>query len=218
VGHSDGRVSHLLRRLRRHLPSREGRSFTIFVPDTATRSFRDLPVFQTLALRSSPLGRPRHKAGAQLGFLLTHEAGMLEVMLQQLQCARCKAILSKTVEVVPVRKGYRFNPRPAAGESLVPASRCYEMGDIPVIHVALGGHFTESCDLPLFVLNPEDIYPKVVSYTSHKERLDGCCGIAGLSGLNRICQCGAEVGTESSDCYLVQGFFANPKTTRWISG
>jgi hypothetical protein len=33
-------------------------------------------------------------------------------------------------------------------------------------------------------------------------RSQGCCGLDGCHGLNRICQNGHEVGTERSDCWM----------------
>jgi hypothetical protein len=32
-------------------------------------------------------------------------------------------------------------------------------------------------------------------------RLNGCCGLDGCDGPNRLCDCGAEIGTERSDCW-----------------
>ncbi|WP_460777749.1 hypothetical protein [Nocardiopsis nanhaiensis] len=41
-------------------------------------------------------------------------------------------------------------------------------------------------------------------YTADRRRMSGCCGPAGIDGLNLLCAgCGAEVGTESSDCWTV---------------
>jgi hypothetical protein len=37
-------------------------------------------------------------------------------------------------------------------------------------------------------------------YHSERERLSGCCGPSGTGGMNRVCACGQEIGTERSDC------------------
>ena len=36
----------------------------------------------------------------------------------------------------------------------------------------------------------------------NKGRLNGCCGLDGLDGLNKVCIKGHEVGTECSDCWM----------------
>ncbi|MGA1871719.1 MAG: hypothetical protein ACMUJM_24590 [bacterium] len=33
-------------------------------------------------------------------------------------------------------------------------------------------------------------------------RLNGCCGLDGLDGINTICKNGHEIGTERSDCWM----------------
>jgi hypothetical protein len=37
---------------------------------------------------------------------------------------------------------------------------------------------------------------------SDPSRLNGCCGLDGTDGLNKICTNGHEIGTEKSDCWL----------------
>ncbi|MBA9078664.1 hypothetical protein [Rufibacter quisquiliarum] len=36
-------------------------------------------------------------------------------------------------------------------------------------------------------------------------RLQGCCGLDGLNGNNKVCINGHEVGTEKSDCWIAHG-------------
>jgi hypothetical protein len=45
-----------------------------------------------------------------------------------------------------------------------------------------------------FVLNLKD--------TTDKSRLNGCCGLDGLDGINTLCANGHEIGTECSDCWM----------------
>jgi hypothetical protein len=52
-------------------------------------------------------------------------------------------------------------------------------------------------------------------YTQHTERLNGCCGLDGGDGPNRICRCGAHIGTELSDCFTPRMFIPDPATTEW---
>jgi len=40
------------------------------------------------------------------------------------------------------------------------------------------------------------------TYHPDKTRLNGCCGLAGLVGPNRVCINGHEIGTEVSDCWV----------------
>ena len=44
----------------------------------------------------------------------------------------------------------------------------------------------------------------VVNLTNHpdKRRLNGCCGLDGCNGINKMCKNGHEVATEMSDCWL----------------
>ena len=36
---------------------------------------------------------------------------------------------------------------------------------------------------------------------SDSRRLNGCCGLDGMDGINKICVNGHEIGTEKSDCW-----------------
>jgi hypothetical protein len=53
-----------------------------------------------------------------------------------------------------------------------------------------------------------------VGYAARR-RIAGCCGLDGMDGPNRACPCGAEVGTERSDCWTWHYFAAEPATTEW---
>lgn len=37
-------------------------------------------------------------------------------------------------------------------------------------------------------------------------RLNGCCGLDGLDGVNKVCANGHEIGTEKSDCWMAHAF------------
>jgi hypothetical protein len=45
----------------------------------------------------------------------------------------------------------------------------------------------------------------------------GCCGPDGTNGPNRLCTCGAEIGTEISDCWTSWLFIPEPGATDWRS-
>jgi hypothetical protein len=50
------------------------------------------------------------------------------------------------------------------------------------------------------IINIEDL----INTTNHtnSSRLNGCCGLDGCDGLNKICLNGHEVATEKSDCWM----------------
>jgi hypothetical protein len=52
-------------------------------------------------------------------------------------------------------------------------------------------------------------------YTPHKKRLNGCCGLDGCDGPNRVCRCGEHIGTEQSDCWSPRVFVPDAETTAW---
>jgi len=41
-------------------------------------------------------------------------------------------------------------------------------------------------------------------------RLNGCCGLDGCNGSNRVCMNGHEIGTERSDCWLAHAIHIKP--------
>lgn len=68
--------------------------------------------------------------------------------------------------------------------------------------------------VPQFWLHPDDLLP-TVRPTKDVHRLGGCCGIAGQSGPNQLCGCGAEIGTLQDDCFTPRIFIPEPDATRW---
>ncbi|GHB86380.1 hypothetical protein GCM10010347_66640 [Streptomyces cirratus] len=55
----------------------------------------------------------------------------------------------------------------------------------------------------VLVLNPDDA--SGVARHPDRGRLNGCCGLDGLDGPNLVCDaCGAEIGTQQSDCWSQQ--------------
>ncbi|GAA3478485.1 hypothetical protein GCM10018966_030150 [Streptomyces yanii] len=45
----------------------------------------------------------------------------------------------------------------------------------------------------------------------------GCCGCHGRSGMNRVCPCGAAVGTEISECYTAYELHLDPNRVRAVT-
>ena len=54
-----------------------------------------------------------------------------------------------------------------------------------------------------------------VGYWPLPGRRNGCCGLDGMDGPNRICRCGAEIGTEQSDCWTWHIFTPLSQNTTW---
>ena len=44
----------------------------------------------------------------------------------------------------------------------------------------------------------------------NSRRLNGCCGLDGCDGINRVCANGHEIGTERSDCWWAHGIHFEP--------
>ena len=67
---------------------------------------------------------------------------------------------------------------------------------------------------PQIWMTIRDLLPAVQLTTDHR-RLSGCCGLDGCDGPNRVCTCGAYVGTEMSDCWTSCLFIPAPGATDW---
>lgn len=60
------------------------------------------------------------------------------------------------------------------------------------------------------IINKDDL--KNAKSHSDLSRLNGCCGLDGLDGLNKVCINGHEIGTEKSDCWIAHSIiFDNEK-------
>jgi hypothetical protein len=68
--------------------------------------------------------------------------------------------------------------------------------------------------VPQYWVNPADL-GDAVRVTKLSDRLAGCCGESGGNGPNRLCRCGAEIGTLRDDCWTPQVFIPDPGATEW---
>ena len=129
-------------------------------------------------------------------------------MSQTLHCSNCDAALSLPLEHADGR--HIKPPQQRDGEPLTERGSVY-MSMNPL-------RYTESSvnQLPQAWMRLADLLGGV-GYTSDRKKLSGCCGIAGTQGPNRVCVCGASVGTESSDCWTPRVFVPDPATTRWMA-
>lgn len=51
---------------------------------------------------------------------------------------------------------------------------------------------------------------------SDRSRLNGCCGLDGCDGMNRVCLHDHEIGTEYSDCWRIHKVVLSPELVQLI--
>ncbi|MFI8242518.1 hypothetical protein ACIF83_35550 [Streptomyces sp. NPDC085866] len=123
------------------------------------------------------------------------------------ECAECGRRLSRDVELLaqlPAHHADEVGPGEMP-EATIPRGR-YAIDPEPFTHGQVPG-------LPGdIVLHPED----AVGLLEHPDerRSEGCCGPEGLFGINRICPCGAEVGTLLADCWTACELHLHPTRVR----
>jgi hypothetical protein len=126
-------------------------------------------------------------------------------------CLRCRAALTDDLDEMP----FAELPEPASPSDLQPGEHCpawVPVGRFAVDadpfgppHVPSPGNerfLVSAGDRNTVLINPDDMLVR----RSHPDisRRNGCCGLAGCDGPNLVCSCGAEVATESSDCWTAQ--------------
>lgn len=108
-------------------------------------------------------------------------------------CRKCEATLSSLVRLL----GEGVHLRAIDGQpALNPGQYAVSEGE------ALGD------SVGCFVLNIGDVVG--TKRHSNRGRLNGCCGLDGLDGPNILCECGAEIGTEKSDCWMPHCLLLDP--------
>lgn len=68
--------------------------------------------------------------------------------------------------------------------------------------------------VPCYLLRLDDI-KQSVQVTRKRGRTNGCCGLDGCDGPNKVCGCGNFVGTEKSDCWTPRVFIPDNENTKW---
>jgi len=108
-------------------------------------------------------------------------------------CAQCQLPVTQPVRALP--EDFRLNT--ARGEDSI-AQGYYTLGDWEQ-DPAVKDHF---------ILNLSDL----VNTQLHRDpkRLNGCCGLDGLDGINTVCSNGHEIGTECSDCWMAHYVHLDP--------
>ncbi|MFJ7950718.1 hypothetical protein ACIQZG_04220 [Lysinibacillus sp. NPDC096418] len=64
------------------------------------------------------------------------------------------------------------------------------------------------------IINIKDLINS--KHHSDRSRLNGCCGLDGCDGMNRVCLHNHEIGTEYSDCWRVHFVALNPELVKLI--
>lgn len=133
------------------------------------------------------------------------------MMRKSLHCAACGARLSAPLEILSGKDPAVPEPDFENGKPLTARGigfKSYE--PTPVFGDCVQPGFT-----PQYWLNPEDL-TAAVRLTRNRNRLGGCCGLAGIDGPNQMCRCGAEIGTLRTDCWSPRLFIPEPTKTTWI--
>lgn len=133
-------------------------------------------------------------------------------MKQMLICNACGARLTGALDVQSGKDPSVSSPKIVDREPLTPQGTAYKSYE-PMVR-SYGGP-TEPLDFaPQYWVNPADLADEV-RLTKRLQRLNGCCGLAGLDGPNQLCTCGEEIGTLRTDCFTPLVFIPEPKTTCW---
>ncbi|GAB2942384.1 hypothetical protein GCM10027280_33680 [Micromonospora polyrhachis] len=126
-------------------------------------------------------------------------------------CLRCKTPQTKDLDEVQ----FAELPEPVAPSDLQPGEPCpawLPAGKFAVDPDPFGPpHVPSATDERLLVsagprntvlINPADLLVRRLH--PNAGRRNGCCGLDGLDGPNLVCSCGAELATQSSDCWTAQ--------------
>lgn len=102
-----------------------------------------------------------------------------------IKCLVCNTVL--TNELIELTDLNELNDED--GEDFIPEGRFF---------ISNGEHYLNSKGQ--IIINKKDL----INSKNHTDfsRLNGCCGLDGMDGINKTCINGHEIGTEHSDCWL----------------
>jgi hypothetical protein len=134
----------------------------------------------------------------------------VHVVVTVFACLRCQGVLTEDLSEVP----FAMLAVPTSPSDLSPDEECppwLMRGTFAVDPSPFGPPYVPDPDdeflisagsVHTILINPHDL---VVRH-SHPDsrRRSGCCGPAGHDGPNLLCVCGAEIATESADCWTAQ--------------
>ena len=127
-------------------------------------------------------------------------------------CTACGAQLTEALAIRSGKDPKVARPEPSVGQPLTPRGKAYKSYEPIERSYAEAPAPLEF--VPQYWLNPGDLGDPV-RMTKRRDRLGGCCGVAGTNGPNQLCSCGAEVGTLRADCWAPHVFIPEPGATEW---
>ncbi|WP_143194051.1 hypothetical protein [Micromonospora sp. CB01531] len=125
-------------------------------------------------------------------------------------CVRCRTSLTNDLDEVQ----FAELPEPVAPSDLQTGDPCpawVPSGNFAVTVDPFGPPYVWSEDEGFLIsagprntvlISPDDLLVRRLH--PDDKRRSGCCGPAGHDGPNLVCNCGAELATESSDCWTAQ--------------
>jgi hypothetical protein len=133
-------------------------------------------------------------------------------MKRVLFCKACGSPLTPALTVVSEKTPGIAPPKLFDGRSPTPRGTVFE--SYRPWHTSPRGKAGHLHILPQMWMGLDDLLGEP-RYTPLVKRLNGCCGLDGCDGPNRLCQCGAHIGTELSDCWTPRMFIPDPLETEW---
>ena len=131
-----------------------------------------------------------------------------------LVCKNCETTLTKPLTIL-VEGEDRFPKLEWLDEKPLSYRGVCLKRDEPYSYCALPHGPKPALDFaPCYLIRLDDLLD-TVGLTSDPHRLNGCCGLDGCDGPNRICECEAFVGTEKSDCWTPMVFIPDNEKTKW---
>ncbi len=121
--------------------------------------------------------------------------------MNAIRCTACGQILTKPLRFVSAD----FVPEYEDGQDVV------EPGQIWIADDSYATRLTDC-----YVTNISDV--TATKYHPDHRRLNGCCGYNDSEGPNLVCQCGVEVGSEMSDCWVPRMSCFSPLVTNLTGG
>jgi hypothetical protein len=86
---------------------------------------------------------------------------------------------------------------------------------IPVGSYLLGKGILSNIPDEKIIINIDDMVN--TKNHSNASRLNGCCGLDGLDGINTVCINDHEIGTKHSDCWMPHYVALEPTSVKWIN-
>ena len=136
----------------------------------------------------------------------------METHLSVLRCRSCGADLSEPVTIREAGMDGVAQPEFRDHEHVIDAGYAFKSEE--PYRKRLGPGKDQLEFTPQYWMTARDLLASV-QLTKNQSHLNGCCGLDGSDGPNRVCACGADIGTEMSDCWTSYLFIPDPEATEW---